>query len=253
MDLEEDQSSSKPQTPTVPDVPLEQARQLASRLSTILTKNGQSSTTIRTTERCSGPVTKHNSIRFHQERARFKITARKSTGLVLMSKANPPQMKPIDKPTQPLQERPKEQHKMPPPKEQPKSQPEPTKSKEFILTSNNMRTQGHEPNKLIEVIVECPHRDTIGMRIDRDTPAKVLHRMLRDKLSIPNDKDFSIVYPQHTVIEPDDRTLWANGLRNKPNHIQIIPGNVQRGDQLVYAYKGRGPNVNGTYEPQVSK
>lgn len=123
----------------------------------------------------------------------------------------------------------------------------PTPEDEFTITSNNVRTQSHGPNELTTVIVDYGQQSHM-IHVPKTLTCKQLRARVRKDLNIDPQQTLNLVHVQHRVIENDDRQLWKLGMRNIPNHIALLPDTIRPGDQLVFNYKNKGPNVNGTYQ-----
>ncbi|CAA3017018.1 Hypothetical predicted protein [Olea europaea subsp. europaea] len=230
MELGEDESSSASSSELISQLeanyvpaPVERARQMAARLGEVLAQKQQQqascSSVTRTFERLDGPRITLNSIGYTlPTRQRYKITAKR------------PGVSPHPEASTSKEEPPKDERPKP---------------EEFVLTSNNCHTQGRAPGDQVEIIVEARGRPTSAFRLSKDTPGSELHKLVRSRLAIPEKLPISIMYAQHTIIPPDDRSLWNLGFRHIPNHIAVVPDLINRGDQVKLAYKGKGPNVNG--------
>lgn len=225
MDLEEgevpssSQSSSHPMsqgetaTPTFAPDPEGRAKQMANKLASMMATQTPGPAPTRTIERCSGATIKLNSIRYEPARSQFKITTRRPP----LNTENPP----IDESS--------------------------SSQEDFVITSNNINTQGRPPSDRVEIIIESADMPTMGLRLLKETSGAQLHKLVREKLKINPETPLRLMYAQHTIIAPDERSLWANGFRHTPNHIAVVPDDINRGDQVLLAYKGKGPNVNGGY------
>lgn len=120
---------------------------------------------------------------------------------------------------------------------------------QFLITSNNLNTQGTAPSDQLKVAVEYQGRIK-RIFIPKDMTTRQFRAKVRDLLQIRGDLHLHMVYITHRVIGDDDKTMWSMGLRHIANHIAVIPESIEKGDQTRLIFSSRGPNVNGDYVPQ---
>lgn len=184
---------------------------------TLIRENMQPMSGVRIIEQRDGPTIKLNTINYTPARGQFKIT-------LLRNKEDP----------------------------KPPGQEEASTSRSIDITSNNHETQSRRPSDNIEIVVESGLGPPTTIWASRFVTGSELHQLVKRRLKIASDVKIHMIRPTHVVVhDSDERNLWSFGFRNIPNHITVTPEEIARGDQVLMTYKGKGPNVNSGYEPDL--
>lgn len=115
-----------------------------------------------------------------------------------------------------------------------------------IITSNNEHTHCGGPTEKIDLIIEYKGGEIVAKASKTMTNRK-LYANVRNKLGMSPDEKLHIAMFEHRVISEDDKTLWQDQLRNKPNHLVILPEEINMGDLIKIKYVTKGRNVNSNY------
>lgn len=118
-----------------------------------------------------------------------------------------------------------------------------------ILTSNNIHTIGHEPQRTIPLTIEHG-TGVIRVNARRELTGRELYTNVRRKLGLQPGEQMNVVMFEHRVIPEDDRSVWQSQLRHRPNHLVILPEVIETGDQVILKFMSKGNNVNSDYIPR---
>lgn len=121
-----------------------------------------------------------------------------------------------------------------------------------IMTSNNAHTQCGGPTDRIRLIIE--HKDgVIEANANKQMTNKKLYENVRRKLGMEADAKLHLAMLEHRIISEDDKTLWQNQLRNKPNYIVVLPEEIAPGDLMKVKFVEKGENVNSDYVSPIPR
>lgn len=117
-----------------------------------------------------------------------------------------------------------------------------------LFVSNNCKNYGAPSSDYLDIVIDTGElRRKYQTRVRRDATAADLIEAVRAKFDWPSDKKINLVYMRHFVLHEHSGSLWSIGMRHIPNHVFVAPEPIRTGDQVLFAYSGKGKNVNSPY------